>query len=586
MKITSSVCELSTQQGVAVLTLDSPPVNALSQRVCRALHAGLIATLADSSICSVVILCAGRTFFAGAEINELGKPPAGVCLHDVQAVMDGACKPIIAAIHGTALGGGLELALAAHYRVAVPSAQVGLPEVHLGLLPGGGGTQRLPRIVGVATALELITLGSAIRAARAHELGIIDELVDEGSLRDAAVSFARRVSSPSRELPRVRDRQDRVSGNTAHLFDEFRRRHAQTFRGFKAPENIIRAIEAAATLPFEEGMRREARLFQELLHSSESAAQRYVFFAERAAAKLPGGGSSTPPIPLNRIAVIGSGAAAEAISYSFIAAGLQVTRLRTQQLELDSIAGCDLVIEAEPGRAEWARELFARLGQVAPAAVLATSHYGADLERLAIARSWPDSVVGINFGSHARKTRLLEVIRGKRTAPATIATLMRLAKRLGKVAVLAPAREGFIADRLMSPCRRAQQELLREGITPQAIDHALETFGFASDTTVAPDMPGATDPTILQRLLYPVVNEGARILEERAAARASDIDIAAIYGHGWPVYRGGPLFWADSVGLTSIVEQLDALCATRGEYYRPTNLLRQLAVEKRSLHTQ
>lgn len=408
-------------QGIGVLEIDSPPVNALGVDVRRALHDGLGELVTDESVTAIVLICGGRTFFAGADIRELGKPVLPPFLHQVFDLIEASPKPIIAAIHGTALGGGYELALVCHYRIAVPSAKVGFPEVKLGLLPGAGGTQRLPRIIGVETALDIISAGDPIGAEQALRLGMVDALAGEGALRADAIAFAARLVAEQRPLLRVRDRQDLVeqARGKPEIYRDFLDRHAAAFRGFRAPVAIAEAIEAAAELPFDQGYACEQRLSGELLASIEAAAQQYYFFAERAAAKSVG------------------------------------------------------------------------------------------MDRL--------------------------LARG----------------------------EGSIVDRLLGCLTDQARTLVAKGVTPQQIDRALFDFGFPAGLLAnrLPEASGATAkiPDLLGALLYPVVNEGAKLLEEGAASPASNIDVAAIRSCGWPVYRGGPMFWADSQGLDKIVAGLEAI---------------------------
>lgn len=650
--------------GIAVIAIDSPPVNALGIRVRRALDDAIRRTSTDDQIKAVVLMCGGRTFFAGADISEFGKPPQEPMLGEVFDLIENGSKPVVAAIHGTALGGGYELALVCHYRIAVPSARVGLPEVALGLLPGAGGTQRLPRIVGVPAALEIITGGKPVPARKALELGMIDALAEEGRLREDAVAFARKLLAEGRPLQRVRDRNDRIEAarGKPEIYDEFLKKNARAFRGFKAPLNIVKAIEAAAEMPFDEGMKRERALFLELQKSTESAAQCYYFFAEREAAKIPDVPADTPTIPVQTVGLIGAGTMGGGIAMNFLNAGLPVTLVESNQealdrglrnirrtyegsvakgrmtaaqveermalvtpaLSLDALATADLVIEAVFEQMAIKKQVFGALDRIAKqGAILATNTSYLDVDEIASATSRPDWVVGMHFFSPANVMRLLEVVRGARTSRPVIATAMKLAKAIGKVPVLSRVGHGFIANRVMTTRGQQANRLVLEGPTPQEIDKALTDYGFAMGPfqmadLVGLDVIGRDNPErtlsgdlvklgrlgqksgggfydydekrsatpspvaaqviadladargvrpkgpltpfeIVARLLYPVVNEGARVLAEGIALRASDIDVACIFGYNWPVYTGGPLFWADTVGLQRIVDGLQAM---------------------------
>jgi len=667
---------------VGILTIYSPPVNALGLAVRKGLSDGIAALNADPAVQAIVLICGGRTFFAGADIAEFGKPFLVPTLIDVLAELEASAKPVVAAIHGTALGGGLETALVCGYRIAVPSAKFGLPEVKLGLLPGAGGTQRLPRLVGPAVALDMMVSGSPIGAARAVELGIVDRLAGEGRLREDATAFARSIVGQPVVL--VRDRQDRVDPyrGKPELFAEFRKKNAPAFRGFKAPENIVRAIEAAVALPFDQGIARERALFEELESSIESQAQRYAFFAERNTSKIPDVPSATRTLEVNTVGVIGAGTMGGGIAMNFLNAGIPVTLVEMSQealdrgigvirrnyensakrgrlteaqvdqrlalirptLDLTALAEVDLVIEAVFEEMAVKKEIFARLDGIAkPGAILASNTSFLDLDEIAAATSRPEWVIGMHFFSPANVMRLLEVVRGRMTSNEVIATAMKLAKRIDKVPVLSRVCWGFIANRIMVQRDRQADVLVLEGPTPQEIDRAIYDYGFAmgpfqmidlvgldvinrevKERTVAGDLvkldrlgqkknggyydyddnrkatpspvaaeiiaefarfkgvesKGAQTPDeIVCRLLYPVVNEGAKLLEEGIALRASDIDMAAILGYNWPVYTGGPMFWADMVGLSQIVAKLKWYEAQFGERFKPAALLEKLAAE-------
>ena len=650
--------------GIGVLTIDYPPVNALSVHTRKALDEGFRQFATDDSVKAIVLICAGRTFIAGADISEFGKNLGGPNLQDVFDIIENGSKPVVAAIHGTALGGGYELALICHYRIAVPSAKVGLPEVALGLLPGAGGTQRLPRIVGIPAALDLITGGAPVGAKKALELGMIDALAEEGKLREDAIAFAKKLVADGGPLLRVRDRQDKVEPyrGKSEIYAEYLKKNARQFRGFKAPFNIVKAIEAAAELDFDAGIARERELFQELVTSTESAAQRYYFFAEREGAKVPDLPKDAEVLPVKSVGVIGAGTMGGGIAMNFLNAGVPVTivereqaaldrgvgvirknyegsaakgrmtaeqveqrmALLTPSLELESLGQADLIIEAVFEDMGIKKEVFGKLDAIAkPGAILASNTSFLDVDDIASATSRPESVVGLHFFSPANVMRLLEIVRGAKTSDAVLATSLKVAKTIAKVPVVSRVGPGFIANRVMSPRSRQAMQLVLEGPSPQDIDAAIFGYGFAMGPFAMGDLVGldvigrgsnertlqsdlvklgrlgqkqgggfydydearkaSPSPVaaqviadfaaykgvenkgplpaeeIVARLLYPVVNEGAKVLEEGVAIRASDIDVACILGYNWPVYTGGPMFWADTVGLPKVVEGLKAM---------------------------
>ncbi|MDO7835459.1 3-hydroxyacyl-CoA dehydrogenase NAD-binding domain-containing protein [Sphingobium sp. HBC34] len=681
----TNVASLTVEDGIGILTIDSPPVNALGINVRRALHDGFNSLAADNAVKAIVLICGGRTFFAGADISEFGSEPVRPHLGDVFEAIENVGKPVVAAIHGTALGGGLETALICNYRIAVPSAKVGLPEVNLGLLPGAGGTQRLPRIVGPEIALDLIISGRPISAKQALEYGVIDALAEEGTLREDAIAFARTVAD--KPPVRVRDRDDKVAPyrGKPELFSEFRKKNARAFRGFKAPENIIKAIEAAVELPFDEGIEREMELFLELEPSIESQAQRYAFFGERETSKIPDVPSSTPTIPVKSVGVIGAGTMGGGITMNFLNVGIPVTLVEMNQAALDrgvavirknyensakkgkltieqvekrmalvnpvigieALSDVDLVIEAVFEEMAIKKEIFSKLDRIAKqGAILATNTSFLDIDEIAAVTGRPEWVIGLHFFSPANVMRLLEVVRGEKTSIEVIATGMKLARQIGKVPVLSRVCWGFIANRIMAKRAIQGDALILEGPTPQEVDKVIYDYGFAmgpfqmsdlvgldvigrdsAERTVAGDLvkldrlgqkknggyydydesrkatpsPVAaeiiadfakakgienkgkqSDEEILARLLYPVVNEGAKLLDEGIALRASDIDMASILGYNWPVYTGGPMFWADTVGLPKIVAKLREYEAKYGAEFTASPLLVKLAEEGKS----
>jgi 3-hydroxyacyl-CoA dehydrogenase len=686
-KITQSV-DISTRGRVAVLTVDNPPVNALSQHVRKGLHDGIKQATADGAVQAIVIACAGRTFIAGADITEFGKPPAEPSLHSVLDLIEGSPKPVVAAVHGTALGGGLEVTLACHYRVAVKAARFGLPEVKLGILPGAGGTQRLPRVVGVEKGLSMMVSGDPIGADEALKAGLIDEIVN-GDPAAAGVTFAEKVLNEKRPLRKIRDLDDKLAAvrGKPEVFANFRKSIARQTRGFRAPENIVKAVEAAVSLPFDQGLKRERELFVELLNSPESKAQRYFFFAEREAAKIPDVPADTPPRDVKKAAVIGAGTMGGGIAMNFANAGIPVTVIEVAQEALErglgivrknyeataargrltaadvekrmelitgttdfkAAADADMVIEAVFEEMPVKKDVFAKLDAICkPDAVLATNTSTLDVDEIASATRRPESVIGTHFFSPANVMRLLENVRGQKSSKTTIATAMTIGRRIGKVPVLVGVCYGFVGNRMLHQRGLQAEKLILEGAAPHQVDRVLTDFGFPmgpfamsdlagldvgwrirkgrgvkapvadricelgrfgqktgagyfkyekGDRTPVPDLEvekiivdvatsmgitrrAISDEEILQRLLYPMVNEGAKILDEKIAIRASDIDVIWVYGYGWPVYRGGPMFWADSIGLRALRDRLLEFKTQSGDaFWTPAPLLDRLATE-------
>lgn len=691
--LTESV-RLEREGDIALIVVDNPPVNALSWHVRQGLADGL-ARAVEEGATAIVVICAGRTFIAGADISEFGGAPKGPGLHEIQAAMEDAPVPVIAAIHGTALGGGLEVALCAHYRVGLDSAKFGLPEVNLGLLPGAGGTQRLPRLTGVPVALEMMTSGRHIDAAEAAGHGLIDETVAGGldELRAAAIAFAERAVAENLPLVRVRDRDDKVlaaRGDT-QLFADFRASIARKTRGFLAPEYNIQCIEAAANLPFEEGLAVERRLFTELVTGPQSAAQRYGFFAERAANKVPDLPRDTAPLDVRRCGVLGAGTMGGGIAMSFANVGIPVTiverddaslarglgvmranyersaargsipaeaveqrmALITGSTDRADLGACDLVIEAVFEDMELKQSVFRELDAIcAPHAVIATNTSALDVNEIAAVTSRPESVIGMHFFSPANVMKLVEVVRGARSSATTIATAMAVTKRINKVGVLVGVCNGFVGNRMLFMRGAEAERMLLEGATPAQVDRVLYEFGFPMGPFAMSDLAGldvgwnearsssstvreilcesgrrgqkngrgyylydpatrastpdpeveqmirdfaagkgveqreVTDAEVLERCLYPMVNEGAKILNEEIAIRGSDIDVIWVNGYGWPLYRGGPMFWADSVGLAEIVDKIREYGERLGgRHWELSPLLERLAADGGKLHT-
>jgi len=679
----TSMVDYEVEDGVAVLTLDNPPVNALSQGVRQGLKEGVARALADDAALSIVIHCKGGTFIAGADITEFSSGLVEPGLHEVLEAMDDSAKPVVAAIHGTALGGGLETALSCHFRVAVASAKLGLPEVNLGLLPGAGGTQRLPRVVGVEKALQMVTSGVPISAAEALETGLVDRIV-EGDLRAGALAFAREKVAEGAQLVRIRDRDDKLQAarKNPELFDRFRQSIARKTRGFLAPEYNIRCIEAAVNQPFDEGMKTEGKLFMELMSGPQSAAQQYFFFAERQAGKVPDVPKDTPEIPIAKVGVIGSGTMGGGIAMNMVNVGIPVTIVEVKRealerglgvirknyentarkgriseadvarrmelingsLDLADLADCDLIIEAVFEDMAVKKDIFTRLDGIAkPGAILASNTSALDINEIAAVTSRPESVIGLHFFSPANVMKLLEVVRGDKTSKEVIKTCMAFAKRIRKVAVLVGVCHGFVGNRILFVRQYQAEQLALEGAPPHRIDKVLYDFGFPMGAFQMSDLAGLdigwnaatskgatvrerlcemdrrgqktsagyydydenrtptptpivqelyaefaakagiiqreiSDQEILERCILPMINEGAKILEEGIAIRASDIDVVYVYGYGWPVYRGGPMHYANSLGLDKVVEKLRAYQQSTGsEFWQPSQYLVDLA---------
>ncbi len=685
MQTINAVTTLAVEGDIAILTLNSPPVNALSQPVREGLLNGMKAANANPAVKAVVLICDGRTFIAGADITEFGKPPKAPSLFDAQAEIENSSKPVVAAIHGTSLGGGFEVALCCHYRVAVPSAKCGLPEVHLGLLPGAGGTQRLPRIVGPQKALEMVTGGTHVPAKACLEMGLVDEIVEEGKLRDGAIAFARKVLAEKRPLRKVRDANEKVEAARAspEIFAEFRKANARKFRGFLAPEYNIRCIEAAVNQPFDEGMKTERKLFMELVSGTQSAAQRHVFFAERQVWKIPDVPEDTPLIPVKKVGMIGAGTMGGGIAMNFANVGIPVVLVETKadalerglsvvrknyentakrgrlkmedvekrmslltgSLDLNVLADCDLVIEAVFENMAIKKEVFAKLDKICkPGAILATNTSALDVNEIATAVSRPEAVVGMHFFSPANVMRLLEVVRGDKTSKTVLQTAMQIGKKIGKIGAVSGVCPGFIGNRILAARSAQANAMVLEGAMPWDIDKVLYDFGLPMGPFAMSDLAGLdigwaketsksstirevlcemdrrgqktgagfydydeqrnakpsevtrkiigdfmakkgvtprkiSDTEILERCTYAMINEGAKILDEGIANRASDIDIVWINGYGFPVYRGGPMFYGDTVGLATVVAKLKEYGPLMGPSFKMSPALEKLAAE-------
>lgn len=652
---TPNSVRLEKHGNVAVVIVNNPPVNALSWHVRQGLEDQFAAALADDSVEAIVLRCDGSTFIAGADISEFGKPPRGPDFNAVLNSIENATKPVIAAIHGTALGGGLETALVCHYRIAVPSALLGVPEVKLGLLPGAGGTQRLPRVVGVEAAATMTSLGEPVPAAKAKDMGLVDALAGADSLAEDAIAFARDRITDGPRPTRARE----VVGDIS-IIEKLKTQNAKRWKGFDAPYANLACVEAATRLPFDEGLAFERTEFGKLMFGTQSAAQRHMFFAERQAAKIDGLPKDTKLRDIKKVGIIGAGTMGGGIMMNFLQKGFACTIVETQQEALDrglavvrknyeasaakgrfkpeqveqmmslitpslnmaDLADCDLIIEAVYENMDVKKDIFTKLDGIAKqGAILATNTSYLDVNEIAAVTSRPQDVVGMHFFSPANVMKLLEVVRGDKTALDVLATAMSIGKKIGKVAVVAGVCHGFIGNRMLAPRQLEAQKLLLEGATPAQVDKVHTDFGMPMGPFQMADLAGTdigwhrdpnriesirdalcaegrwgqkkqagfydyddkrqasesprvaelieqfrkqagiekrdiSDQEIVERTLYPMVNEGALILDEGKAQRASDIDVVWVYGYGWPVYRGGPMFWAGLEGTDKIVDGL------------------------------
>ena len=686
MATINDVTNLDINENIAILTLNSPPVNALSANVREGLDIGIKAAIANNNVEAIVLICDGRTFIAGADISEFGKEPKGPSLFEVQEELENSPKPIIAAIHGTALGGGLEVALTCHYRIAVPSAKCGLPEVSLGLLPGAGGTQRLPRLVGVEQALKMVTSGTHLSADKCLKSGLIDKMASENQLLEDSTSFAKEIIANNRPLKKVRDMDEKViaaRGND-QLFSDFRKSIARKTRGFLAPEYNIQCIEAAVNKSFEEGIKVERDLFLKLVTGNQSAAQRYFFFSQRQVAKIPDIPRETENLKINEVGIIGAGTMGGGIAMNFANANIPVTIVEQNQERLDkgigiirknyentaskgrisiedvekrmslingdvsinSLSEKDLIIEAVFENMDLKKEIFSKLNTVAKnGAILATNTSGLDINEIASTTDRPENVIGLHFFSPANVMKLLEVVRGEKTSNEVIATSMAMAKSIGKIAALVGVCPGFVGNRILAQRQREANKLILEGALPWDIDDALFDFGFPMGPFAMSDLAGldigwnketsrgetireklcendrfgqksgkgfyiydenrnkSSDPEveeliinfaqekqikrrsinkeeIIERCLYPMINEGFKILEEGMAIRASDIDIIWINGYGWPVYEGSPMFYGNLIGFEKILEWLKKMEEEYGADFTPSPYLEKVVKEK------
>jgi len=691
-----SVVSYQLEGDIGVIRLNNPPVNALSHALRSGIQDAVTQAQDDASL-ALVLMCEGRTFIAGADISEFGKPPMLPSLPELLIVLEASKKPIIAAIHGTALGGGLETALACHYRCALSSAQVGLPEVKLGLLPGAGGTQRVPRLTGVKAALDLMTTGAPIAAAQALNIGLIDKVV-EGDLLSAALDFANEVIAKGAELKRVSDLEVDKTNASAEFFAEYRKTLSKRFRGQEAPHRIVECIEAALNTPFDEGLKVERRLFVECMQSPQSAALQHMFFAERMSSKVKDLPKDTQLKDIKRVGIIGGGLMGGGIAMNFVNVGIPVTLLEINQEALqrgkdliaknyamtvskgkltvelatqrqdmitgttdyNDLADMDLVIEAVFENLDIKKQVFAKLDNVCKqGAILASNTSYQDVNLIAQSTSRPQDVIGLHFFSPANVMKLLEIVRGDETSDEVVATSMAIAKSIKKVPALSRVCYGFIGNRMLRHYAREAQLCLLEGSTPEKIDAVMQKFGMAMGPLAVGDLAGIdigykaregltdeqkgdvrtyciadalyemgrlgqktgagyyqydpdtrqrsvdpvvlevieaqarkrgverkviSDNTILDRLTFALINEGFKILEEGIAQRPSDIDVVYAFGYGFPAYRGGPMFYADTIGLEKIYHTVCEFADTYGEeFWQPAALLKQLVEEGKTL---
>ncbi len=691
----SSIVDYQVQGHVGVITLNHPPVNALS--VSKGLLQGVLDAIKegehDTAVKVFLLIGAGKNFSGGADITEFGKaaPPGLANLRDLVSYMDTVTKPMVAAISGPTMGGGLELAMATHYRVAITGAQIGLPEVKLGILPGAAGTQRLPRLVGAAVAVEMITTGDPVSTERAKELGIVDEIV-EAPLLPAAIKYANRLVREGKPIRRASALTTAVDGDPDAFFAAARERVAKAFRGYPAPLECLACVEASVKMPFKDGLRFERERFEVLVATTESKSLRHAFFSERAANKIDDVPDSTPVREIKSAAVIGAGTMGGGIAMNFVNAGIPVKVLEAAQdrldkgfdiirknyaatvakgklsqaamdkrmslltgvLSYDDLKDADIIIEAVFEEMDVKKEVFRKLDAVAkPGAILATNTSTLDIDQIAAVTKRPQDVIGLHFFSPANVMRLLEIVRGAKTAHDVIATSMKLAKTIKKVGVLVGVCDGFVGNRMVHAYFREAGFLIEEGALPQQVDRVLEEFGFAMGPFRVGDLAGLdigwairkrqaatrdpnerytkigdmicelgrfgqktgagyyryeagnrkripdpeiealivrasaeagitrreiSDQEILERCVYQLVNTGAKILEERIAQRASDIDIVYLFGYGFPRYRGGPMFYADCVGLDNVLAAIKRYEAI-GPQWKPAALLAKLAAE-------
>ena len=690
----SDATSYSVRDGIAVIVMNNPPVNGLGSVLRPGIVEGMKKAEADPAVKALVIMGSAKAFSGGADIREFNTPKSSVSptLPEINDAQDAFKKPMVAAIGGFALGGGLELALGCHYRVALPKTLLGLPEVKLGILPGSGGTQRLPRVVGAAEALKMMTTGTPVPAEKGLQLGLLDEVV-QGDLLEGAIAFAKKLVAEGKGPRRIRDLTVKVDGDPKAFFEAARAEVAKASRGYPAPLEIVACVEAAVNLPFDEGRKEERRRFAGLVEGNESKALRHMFFAERQTTKIPDVPEDTPKRSIEKAAVIGAGTMGGGITMSLVNAGIPVTiiemkqdaldrgiatirknyastvskgRLKQEEMDkrmalitpaLDIAAGkdADIVIEAVFERMDVKQEIFRKLDAVMkPGAILASNTSTLDVDQIAGVTRRPQDVIGTHFFSPANVMRLLEVVRGKATGKDVLATTMALGKKIKKVPVVSGVCDGFIGNRMIEKYGQQSLFLLDEGCSPQQVDAAVQKWGMAMGPLTMGDMAGLdigweirkrryierpnfryskvgdkiaelgrygqktgkgwylyeagnrkpipdpavdkiiadyrkehgiqsrqiSDEEIIERLIYALVNEGAYILDEGIALRASDIDMVYLTGYGFPPYRGGPMFYADTVGLPKVLASIEKFQkGYMGEVWKPAPLLVKLARE-------
>ena len=689
---------LSLHNTIALISINNPPVNAISQAVRAGLLDAVTSAVAAESVRAIVIACEGKTFIAGADVREFNRSPMPPHLGDVIRLIEDSPKPVIAAIHGTALGGGLEIALGCHFRIAAGNAKMGLPEVTLGLLPGAGGTQRLPRLIGIRAALDMITSGKPINAQQALQLGAIDEIA-AGELVDSATSFANRIVKEGSVIRQTRALT--IKPEPSISFDDMERDVAKKYRGLIAPIECVKAIRGCVELSFEDGLKRERELFLALKASSQSKALRHAFFGERAVAKIPGLPADTPVREIRTAAVIGAGTMGGGIAMCFANAGIPVTLLDAEQdaldrgmatirknyaatvakgglsviemerrfslilpsLDFEKVRLADLIVEAVFEDMDVKKKTFENIDRIAKnGAILATNTSYLDVGKIASFTSRPQDVVGMHFFSPANVMKLLENVRTPDTAPDVLATVMLTGKKLGKVAVLVGGADGFVGNRMLAQRSREALFLMEEGALPQQVDSVLYEFGFAMGPFAVSDLAGLdigwrnrksrahlrkpgvrdcnlldkvcelgrygqktgagwyrydagsrvpladpvierlivdhskehgvvrrqiSDAEILERCLYSMINEAAKILQEGVAARPVDIDMVWLHGYGFPRYHGGPLFYADEVGVKTIFESILKYRDQFGpDFWTPAPLLEKMATTDKRFYDE
>jgi len=598
-----SAAEYSFHGRVGVITLNNPPVNGLGHALRINLLAGLERAAADAGIEAVVLTGAGNAFSGGADIREFDTPKIRMSptVQEIICRIEAFTKPVIAAIHKVAMGGGLELALGCHFRVAVRGARIALPEVTLGLLPGAGGTQRLPRAIGPRAALEMIVGGKPVETENAAQMGLLDCVI-VGELLAGAIAFAGEVVGERRPLKRLRDVTPKMD-DAAAFFAEARSRMAKQSRGQPAPMKCLECVEAALTLPFDEGLALEHRCAEELERTVESRALRHAFFGERAVTRIPDIPEGTEAREIRKAAVIGAGAIGGGIAKAFANAGIPVTLLEIDQ-DYAGIADADFVIESVSGDLDAKQSVFETLDRVMKGnAILATNTSTLEVSRIAALTRRPQDVIGTHFAFPADATRLIEIVRGAKTSNEAVATAMRLARSLRKVGVVSGACDGFIGSRMLEPYMQQALFMLEEGAPAQDIDRALQEWGMAVGPFALSDLAGAGGylrdvagqprvahskigaQEIVERCIFALVNEAARILEEGVALRTIDIDMIFLTGYGFPSYRGGPLFHADTIGLENVVAAMKNFRkGHHGECWEVVPLLARLASDKKTFH--